>query len=336
MDDVYVDEGEDDQRQADVCPHILWLLDQILDQTLYDHDRREPLHLNRRGFAEEMGDPFERIRQHHIDILAADLHCPLISEGADDSRMDATRILEARELLASVYSEVPERIRPDIFDRPSKSTKVIKRKDMDHTVFRMLLDNGHFFQYFRSLSRPQDPIRDVFRKLSQRVDRVLRQLDADARNTDDAAGITAWATQHVRGCVSSIRCAVFNRDQPLPFSEAHAAAAALVRILSSVVARHPRASSVAPEQGQSLYRNLVGDKDIDFVIGILSLLPEAAVLFLYDLEALLERIGAYGAPTSYVTKFRTLIASLRRLRPGNRPKRPGGANATGRRSKRMK
>ncbi|KAG9257807.1 uncharacterized protein F5Z01DRAFT_301777 [Emericellopsis atlantica] len=321
-----------DVNETTACSHILWLLDQILDQTLYDHDRREPVRLNQRGFADEMGDLFERISKHHIDILAADLHCPLIREDAD-FRIDAARILEARELLASIHAEDPDTFRPDIFDSPSQGTKVIKRHDIDRTIFRMLLDNNNFFQYFRSLSRPGDPIRDVFRKLSQRVDRVLDKLDAGGT---DGSKTTEWATHHIRGCVSSIRCAVFDRDQPLPFSEAHAAAAALVHILSAVVTRHPRASSHVSGQGRNLYMSLVGERDIDFVVGVLSLLPEAACHFLYDLEALLEQVETYGAPVSYVTKFRTLIASLRGLRPESRPKRANDVTASGRRSKRMK
>jgi hypothetical protein len=161
--------SNDDEEHQDTCPcpHLLWLLDQLLKQTLYHHDRNEPLTMDPRGYAQEMGDPFRSISRHHLDVLAAGVHCPVVGPDSE-GHVDPTRTLEARELLASIYSAAPDQFRPDIFDHPVPGRRILKRNDLDRSVFRMLLDNGHFFQYLLSLSRPCDPINDPFRKLSQR------------------------------------------------------------------------------------------------------------------------------------------------------------------------
>ena len=119
--------------------------------------------------------------------------------------MASCRVQESRELLSAVYGMSPEEFRPDIFDAsssPLRGKKVLKRKDLDYTVLRMLLDNHHFFNYFQSVSRPRDPINDLFRKLSQRVDRVLRVFDAYAADPASAANAATAARRH-RGRPSS-------------------------------------------------------------------------------------------------------------------------------------
>ncbi|EFY90890.1 SWIM zinc finger family protein [Metarhizium acridum CQMa 102] len=311
------------------CGHLLWLLDQVLKQTLYNHDGSKPLNLNKYGYAKEMGDPFQAICDFHLDILADGLHCPVVkpySYADEHDDLNNHRITEARELLASVYSTPPELFRPDIFTHPAMDDdRIIRRNDLDYTVLRMLLDNSNFFQYFLSLSRPSDPVCDVFRKLSKRVDHVLRELDsfslsscspsptsncAETRGTADqtTARDVTWAARHLLGIVGLIRSSIYNRDCPLQSYEALSAARTLVQILASVVARNRDACSGQSRVDRNLYLRLVGDRGEDgFVIAELDLLPEAASHLVDSLEAILDQVELQGAPTAYVVRFRVLV-----------------------------
>ncbi|POR31223.1 Uncharacterized protein TPAR_08567 [Tolypocladium paradoxum] len=335
------------------CAHLVWLLDQLQKQTLYGHDDGKPLNMTAEGFAEEMGDPFQKIADYHLDVLADGLHCQVVVDpGAyPDEELNRHRVLEARELLSSIYGVDPDDFRPDIFTHPAPGTKVLKRHDLDCTVFRMLLDNHHFFHYFLSLSRSADPINDAFRKLAQRVDHVLRDLDAYSSQAASSAATTAtaqsaephtdvsWAARHLVGTVGLIKSAIYNRDRPPQLHERLSAARTLVHILAAVVARNRDAHPGPSRRSRNLYLNLVGDRDQDFVVAELNLLPpEAANAFLHTLEAVHDQIGLHGAPASYVAKLRALLARLRTSTAGAGAgsKRHGKGQGTHRASKRMK
>ena len=329
---------ESSDESDNVCSHLLWLMDQLLKHTLYFHNPNKPLNMTAAGFAEEMGDPFRAIENHQLDILAPSLHCPVLDMGSD-GHLDETRVLESRELLASVYagSSVDD-FRPDIFDQPSLGSKILKRDDLDATVFRMLVDNGHFFHYFRSLSRSSDPINDPFRKLSQRIDRVLQTLDSSNISLSASESPTGipWAANHILGCVSIIRSTIFSRDRPLRAAESLSAVSALIHILDAVVTRNKNLHNDSSRLERNLYLRLVGDRDQDFVIAELMLVPQAASQFLHNLERLLDRIESLGAPASYVHKFRILLDRLRTSRVGPNLKREGQGQDAGRHSKKMK
>ncbi|KAL6902606.1 hypothetical protein GGI43DRAFT_382786 [Trichoderma evansii] len=314
--------------ELEPCSHLIWLLDRLAKQTLYDYDPKTPLTMTEDGFAQELGDPFTAISEHHLDVLSDGLHCPVVDPKAvSEEDMTSCRVQESRELLSAVYGMSPEEFRPDIFDttsNPLRGKKVLKRNDLDYTVLRMLLDNHHFFNYFQSVSRPGDPINDLFRKLSQRVDRVLRVFDAYA--SDPASATTsltetppdvAWAAKHILGCTKLIKSCIYTRDRPLQPSEATSAARTLVHILSAVVSRNQAVDdAVSPTSGatradHNLYLYLIGDRDTDFVIGELNLLPEAASQHLHSLEAIFEDIGRHGAPMTYFDKFKSLLSRLR-------------------------
>ncbi|KAH7329050.1 SWIM zinc finger family protein [Stachybotrys elegans] len=330
------------------CTHLIRLLDQIFKQTNYQNDNSKPFTMTPEGFAAEMGDPFSRVADHHLDILADGLHCQVADPGANDE-LDAQRVLESRELLSSVYAAQPEDFRPDIFTNPSPSKRVIKRDDLDHTIFRMLLDNHHFFQYFLSLSRSSHPIKDPFRKLSQRVDHVLRDLDAlsaqsPATSSADAPSASsaespptvAWAATHLVGCVYLIRSAIFSRDRPLLPREAICAARALVHILSAVVSRNRDAHPGETRGDRNLYQRLIGDLDQDFVIAELGVIRSAASQFLHSLDDIRRKLGPLGAPASYCRKFDDLISRLRTSSAGSSLKRPLESESRSRGPKRMK
>lgn len=395
------EEEEDDEEEEEetgegqtTCPHLLWLLDQILHQTLYGRACHEPVTMAPgASHAQEMGDPFAAIAEHHLDVLAAGLHCPVVDPESDahgddenddsqrEEELDATRVLEARELLAAVYDAPdPDRFRPDIFDRgrgtPVAGTKVVKRRDLDRTVLRMLLDNHHFFNYFLAQARPSDPVRDPFRKLAQRADHVLRLLHRhhhhhqqqhhDRAPTGTSSGATgrrpdrrsaeaphdtdaAWASRHILGAVRTVESSIFSRQRPLSRQEALSAARTLVHILDIVVPSSPppppmttatqrsSSSSHAGRETADLYNMLIGNSNNkDFVIGVLGLLPEAASQFVHSLETVLDRIGVHGAPATYVERFRALLRRLRASGSGHGVKRPKRGQSTDQLVKKMK
>ncbi|UKZ80865.1 hypothetical protein TrVFT333_008630 [Trichoderma virens FT-333] len=334
--------------EAVPCSHLLWLLDQLTKQTLYDHDPKTPLTMTQDGFAKELGDPFTAISEHHLDVLSDGLHCQVIDpEALSEDDLASYRVQESRELLAAVYGTNPEDFRPDIFGRPMLGKKVLKRNDLDCTVFRMLLDNHHFFNYFQSVSRPRDPINDPFRKLAQRVNRVLRRFDAyasdpaSARSSAETLPDASWAAKHLLGCTKLIKSIIYTRDRPLQPSEAASAARTLVHILSAVVSRNhdvvPSGSLTESRTERNLYLRLIGDKDIDFVLAELNLLPEAASQHLHTLEAVFEDIGMHGAPMTFFDKFKALLGRLRTPKRSSSLKRQiDDEGAASRGSKRMK
>ncbi|OHW95567.1 hypothetical protein CSPAE12_05736 [Colletotrichum incanum] len=367
---------EQQQKNGPPCKHLLWFLDQLVKQTLYDHDPTSPLTMTPDGYPEEIGDPFTDISDFHLDVVADGLRCDVVTPDSEDSDEDEEhpnphRVQEAREMLSAVAASSPEEHRPDLFsDPPNIGKKPVKRHDLEGTIFRMLLDNHEFFHYFLSQMRSTDPVNDPFRKLSQRVDRVLRELDAwafssstsapgDSAPGDSAPGDSAqrppdvaWAARHITGVVGLIRTAIFKRDRPLEPQERTSAARALVHILAAVVERNrdfvsPRATTTTAtsRRDRNLYLRLVGDRDEDFVLGVLNLLPpDAAAQFLHSLEDILDQLGINGAPASYVEKFRSLISRLRRASgsggvsssAGAGSKRQGQSQGLDRGSKRMK
>lgn len=321
-------------RQDDgPCKHLLWLLDQLAEQVNYTHDPGAALTMRREGYAEEMGDPHSNIAQFHLDVVAEGLHCEVIDPGSDDDDEDGpepNRVRTSRELLAAVAGEEPEEYRPDIFNAPLQGKNIIKRNDLERTVFRMLLDNDDFYHYFLSLARPSDPVKDPFRKLERRVDRVLRELDTYASSSSasslhafnepspathrvgEGPRNVAWAAFHIQGVARLIRATIFRRDRPLAARERTSAARALVRILASVVGRNRDAHPGATVLDRNLYARLIGNANDDFAIGTLLLLPDATAPFLQDLEAVSEAVGVGGAPGPYVDKLSRLIAQLRK------------------------
>ncbi|KAL7787546.1 hypothetical protein V8C37DRAFT_264334 [Trichoderma ceciliae] len=334
--------------EMEPCSHLLWLLDRLTKQMLYDCDHKTPLTMTQGGFAKELGDPFNAISEHHLDVLSDGLHCQVVGpEAISEDDAASYRVQESRELLSAVYGTSPEEFRPDILGRPLLGKKVLKRNDLGGTVFHMLLDNHHFFNYFQSICRPRDPINDAFRKLSQRIDRVLHSFDvyasdpAAARPSAEATPGVSWAARHLLGCTKLIRRCIYTRSRPLQPSEAISAARTLVHILSAVVSRNhevvsPGASAGGKRTDRNLYLYLIGDEDRDFIIAELNLLPEAASQHLHSLEAAFEEVGRHGAPVSYFDKFRTLLGRLRTPNVGSGLKRQVEGEGACRDSKRMK
>ncbi|KAF5657344.1 hypothetical protein FHETE_10505 [Fusarium heterosporum] len=327
------------RNDSQPCQHLLWLLDQIVKQTLYDTDISKPLKMSPSGYAEELGDPFQNISKHRLGVLADGLHCQLVTPDSEyDNEPDAFRTQEAREILASVYDIDTSEFRPDVFNHLSLGKKIIKRNDLEQTIFRMLLDNHHFFHYFRSLSRPRDIIRDSFYKLTQRIDRVVRDLDAagPSPNSEFPRDVP-WAASHIVGCVNRMRHEIYTRESPLTAREALSAARGLTHVLNLVVSRNKnQGPKHASRVDRNLYLRLIGDRDQDFVLNVLNLIPEAASQFLHNLETSLDQIEIYGAPAGYVQRFRAMLRRLRTSSTGSSLKRPIQGQMSGRNTRRTR
>ncbi|KAI0136585.1 SWIM zinc finger protein [Xylariales sp. AK1849] len=298
------------------CRHILWLFDQITRQIV--DDLGHPLVLNRHGYSEELTHPFNMISEFHLDILADSLHSKVSTSPGptNDHAPNPRRVQEVREILASLNAIPIDEYRPDLFDSPNQGRKVIKRRDLECTIFRMMLRNNEFFNYFRSSMRTDELVNNPFRKLEQRADAALAGFDAYARNNASSSKNVQWlADWEYRG-----------------------AARTLIHIMRAVVKRN---KDVRPENQphtqRNLYFNLIGDTDQQFVVDVLNLIPPASMSqFVPDIEQVLEEINRLGAPETYIERLRGLLRRIRGARSASASGSKRQAGGHDRSAKRMK
>lgn len=334
-----------DKPESEPCEHQYWLLDQLVKQTLYTHDQDKPLTMTPNGFAQEMGDPFQNLVGYHLDVLAQDLRCQhLQPEKATLGYSQAThndenvigledsRLQDSRQLLSSIYGQRSEEFRPELFKEAiDVGNDIIQPQDLDFSILRMLLDNSLFFQYFLSKTKANDAIHDPFIHLTRRIDMVLRDLDrystsfylpatsppatpAPKTSSTETPQDVTWAAKHITGVIRIIKSYIYSQEDPIPLAEAACAARALVHILQEVVNRPQDCHPGANRHERNLYLRLIGDKDENFIIRELRLIPGAASQYLDSLEAIVDEIKEHGAPVTYVGKFADLNESLRRHR----------------------
>lgn len=305
-------------RHVRPCKHLIWLFDKISKQTLFDHDPDSELTLTELGYPEELGDPFDQISQLGLDILTDDLRCDTSEPDSDVASPNPARIREAREMVAAVAGIQPcelDDFRPDLETSYNRNT-LIRRGDLGATLFSLLLASHSLAEWVRSELSPSDPAVDPFRVIQQRASRIMHQLngylvevaesdpatdDASQRRRGRGAEATRdanWATTQIRHCVTRIEKLLSRGSSPLSEWARSSAARALVSILKAVV-RH-----------RDLYSRLIGDQDTGFVYSALDMLADQSQ-FIEELEEIMERIGIYGAPPSYVTNMRQLIARMR-------------------------
>ena len=342
------------------CKHLIYLLDQVNYHTA-GHDSGFTEHLGPDGYPAEMGHPYEKISEFHLDQLATSLHCDIIPHDST-TEVNPAHLQAVREILASV--EEPglddyacDRFRPDIFDNPQAipgDGALISYEDLTHTVANMLIENKEFFAYFLRLLEPSSKARDPFRKIQQRIDRVLGDLDAFSRDpsgTSVSRSATEgnpdvpWAAAHIERAVSMIQTLLQNRSYaPSSSTERASAARTLVRILHAIVlywnrdvtyspatitstsnssaSPLPTQTATAPNLNETnLYHRLIGGKthgSSAFVIDVLAQLPEQNQ-WIETLEEIEDQLGAYAPPAGYVGRLRDLILRMRSTRPAPVP-----------------
>ncbi|KAK7756693.1 hypothetical protein SLS62_001134 [Diatrype stigma] len=351
------------------CRHLIWLFDQLSSQML-THEG-QTLTMTRGGYAAELGNPFARISDFHVDMLAESLHCNSSGSGSGHS---PRRVQEIREMLASLNETPLDEYRPDLFGdgdggaggdnsgsrdndndnggdggggfetQEDGEAAIIERRDLEKTVYRMLLQNDEFFSYFLSSMPTDELVNNRFRRLEQRAAAALAGLDAYAAEsaattaapasnpaTAAAAPTTTtqaptttstgtrpkdveWCAAHLVLAMDQIYAAIQHARAPLTAAEQRAAARAVVRTLEGVVARAGRAAGPAalPRAQRDLYFCLVGDRDRGFGVRALRQLAPAVLAPWADRLAAVEaRVCERGAPPSYVQKLRSLLAWIR-------------------------
>ena len=302
-------------RHARPCKHLIWLFDKISKQTLFDHDPESELTLTEFGYPEELGDPFERISEIGLGILANDLHCDTSEPDSDVVPPNPARIREARALVAAVAGIHPGELddyRPDL-EASYNRNALIRRGDLGATLFSLLLASHSLSEWVRSELGPSNPAVDPFRSIQQRVSRIIQELNSHSAAEQDSAPEDAyrvrhpgaegtrdanWATTQIQHCVRRIEKLVSRGSSPLAGWARSSAARSLISILKAVVYH------------QDLYAPLVGDRDSGFVHSALDMLADQSQ-YVEELEEIMERIGVCGAPPSYVANMRQLIARMR-------------------------
>ncbi|OAA73247.1 Zinc finger, SWIM-type [Cordyceps fumosorosea ARSEF 2679] len=300
------DSSKDKEQQQQPCHHVLWLLDQLAKQTLYETDHEKPLTMTSAGYPEEMGDPFSAIADHHLNIVADGLHCRHVDRDCyDPRRADEKRMRESRELLSSVYKRAA-----DVSDESPAVQPARDPRCLDHTVFKMLVDDDLFFHYFLSeatAARGGSDAMQQFRLLTHRINVVLQDFDQhnyhrsdtpSSSTTTPSTHTVAWAARHIRGVISLVRYAIWSGKRPLNAAERAAAAKTLLHVLDGVVGR-----------GGDLLRHFLGDDG--FVLDELETIPEGAALHAHALERLAERMARCGASSSYAIRFRKFITQIK-------------------------
>ncbi|KAI0013400.1 hypothetical protein F4779DRAFT_563394 [Xylariaceae sp. FL0662B] len=303
---------ESAERGESPCRHILWLFDQISSQVLAS--QRSPLILTQHGYSAELGNPYYRISSFHLDVLADSLCCDAVGQSGDPN---PRRVQETRQILASL-NEVPiDEYRPDLFNNPRKGRRVIKKGDLEQTVFRMLLRNDEFFHYFLSSMRADELINNRFRGLQHRADAVLQGLEQYASDRSQQTITTPkdveWCSMHLTLITQQIRSAIQNTDHSLEAWELRAAARALIHVLGEV-AKWNRDVGPAelPKTQRNLYYRLIGDQDRNFVIEVLDMItPRVLSPWAPELGDMEDKISRHGVPLSYLERLRSLITRIR-------------------------
>lgn len=299
-------------RHIKPCKHLIWLFDKISKHALYENHPDSELTLTEFGFAEELGDPFDRISQIHLDILADSLRCDMSDPGSDVASPSPARVKEAREMVAAMAGFQPwetDDFRPDL-ESSYNATTLIRRGDLGATLFSLILASHSLAEWVRSQLSPSDAAVDPFRSLQQRVGRIVDEYSLSVRDPSVVAADSSkekanedsldatWASTQIQNCVRKIDGLVSRGPSPLSGYARSSAARSLVGILKAVVGT------------PSLYMRLIGSHDTGFVYSTLDALVDQSQ-FVEELEGIMESIGIYGAPPSYVANMRDLISRMR-------------------------
>ena len=323
------------EEEKSPCKHTVFLMDWIAKHTLLDHHPDDELSMTDQGWADEMGDIFQRISTSHLDILADSLHCDTtLPDG--ETIPGETRVLEAQQILALIAGETLERIQ-ETLRTTYDGNRLVYRGDPLTTLYSLIIASHHVTALVRSQLDPSDPPLDPFIALEQRVVRIIAELDAyeellkgslghqssraeGTRTThprDSGSPNVSWAAAQIQECVHQIKVLVSRGSGSLSQGERDSAARSLLRILRAVV-KHNRDSfpgyprEEIPVDDRNLYARLIGNHDHDFVYSALTLLEDQTD-YIADLEAIMESVEhlEYGSLASYNTKMRELISRMR-------------------------
>ncbi|KAK1755155.1 hypothetical protein QBC47DRAFT_210736 [Echria macrotheca] len=323
------------------CKHLVWLFDRISKQALLSQSPSSEFTLGELGYPEELGDPYRRISELRLDILADGLHTDMTSRNGDTASPSKARIREAREMvaaLAGVQAHEVESFRPDL-NKDVGRDNPIRRGDLEATLFSLILASHSLAASIRARLDPSDPVVDPFRAIQQHAQRVISEMDSYSSSLQNPALMARrraegreaegprdgkWAATQIRNCVSQVERLVLRGSRPLAGPERASAARALVGILK-LVASHSVEQGGLP-RSRDLYMRLIGNQDNNFVYSALDTLVDQSQ-FVEELELVMELVGRFGAPESYVSNMRGLIKRMR-SHTGEDSRRPSVAFST--------
>lgn len=332
------------------CRHLIYLLDQINSVTSDQLPNMPVQKIEASGVPAGLGQPFEKISNFHLDLLAGSLHCDV---GPPHSKLETNpvRLQETREILESITEQDGDDLsvkdyRNDIFDKSGSNLRdhdIITYNDLTDTVTRMLATNNDFFAYFLKLLPASSIAKDPFHKIQQHVDRVLQglrdhsqvmSLDSTTFECAEGSQDVPWAAAHIRRAVAQIQHLLQNRDDAPSPAERASAARTLVQILHSVVfdwnCEIPRSSKSAASPTATgtietnLYQRLIGSSSSppaisasssqSFILNTLAQLPEQNQ-WIETLERIEVHLSGCDAPTIFMRRLREIIVLMRSSRP---------------------
>ncbi|KAK7989020.1 hypothetical protein PG989_009335 [Apiospora arundinis] len=332
---------EEHARTQRPCRHMLWLYDQITNQL--EPTQASPLTLTRGAYPSELGNIYDRINEFHLDMLAEALHSQVPDmDTNDDNRVNPRRVQTIREMLASLNAAPTEGYRPDLFTHPTKGKRIIKARDLEGTIFRMLLRNDSFFQYFRSSLKYDELLRSPLRKLQWRVETAIAKFDtfrlAPGRPSQGRAKNAEWCAGHLLDVDRQIKSIIQHTDHPLSDRERHEIISFLVHMIQEVVQRNmPLDGEVRAER--NLYYVLLGDRDRDFITGTLESMPPSNIYaFTAEITTVIDTLGqfGYGIPDTYLDKLRKIVKKARHSNTGSPSGSKRSSGGQDSKAKRMK
>lgn len=314
-------------RRKRPCKHLVWLFDSISKKALPTLGPGSELTMTELGYPEELGDPFRCISEYRLDVLADSLHSDVITRNGDAVPMSTARISEAREMvaaLAGVETRDIATFRPDL-DSSFSRNDLIHRGDLEATMFSLILASQSLADSIRTQLVSSDLAVDPFRAIQRRATRIISELDtyslslqspavaskrrAEGKEAEGPRNVS-WAAVQIRSCVAHVDQLVSRGSRPLAGPERASAARTLVGILKAVASHNLDSHGGGTVDDRNLYMCLVGNQDTGFVYSVLDKLVDQSQ-FVEELELIMELIGQYGAPESYVANLRRLITRMR-------------------------
>jgi hypothetical protein len=323
------------------CHHVFWLLDQINRHTLTDDQKGVPLVLSKRGYPSELPGPFERVTEIGLEELANRAHWEIRPADYTGPNFLA-KVNEVREMMAALSPHLAEEYRPDIFNNLSidqSFDSALAQRDLDAFVAKSLMVDQDMFHHFRALLSPSYCAADFFRKMRERADeafdRNAQYLTKGRPGENNEVCDIPWLARSLTDIVSAIRSKIFGFTLGKPAKAA--AAETLVHILKEVVDRNGDAYAgriwdktpqrKMPDKDKNLFHRLAvtpaRSADPPFIQYELNYLTDASQHLADHLEGIVEEMAQGGAPSLYASKFRELIARMKRGDLPSGPKRPG-------------
>ncbi|KAI0460197.1 hypothetical protein F5B21DRAFT_510958 [Xylaria acuta] len=315
------------------CRHTLWLCDQILSQLVPLPS--DPYTWRLDGYTTKHGNVCDFIPDFQFDVLADSLRCEIMA--GEPSKPRPHRVRTAREILATLSGNSIEKHRPDLTGE-IVGKRVVKEGDLEETIFRMLLANDSFLEYFLDSMRNHESLNPRFRRFRDRADAALKAFDDYTKASDperaELSKNPQWCCKTFKDISEQIKSIIIHSERELDGFDRRAAASTLVYILDQVISRNEnddairnRDDSGSHSRGQiddarriNLFNELIVESSHNFILDILDeLQPEYVNHLLPDLNRIEQAITHTNVPGSYLGKIGGIISRLRDTGSGSEP-----------------